>query len=239
MAGGELKKGYRRLKADILDLLRRDDFQPSMADKLNAAPNQTVNPLIGLLYHGEAIIRWRSVAALGHVVSRLAATGREPARVVMRRLMWNLNDESGGIGWGSPEAMAEIMAREPGLAQEYAGILVSYLDPRGNFLENEGLQSGVLWGIGRLGRRRAGLVAAAAPHILPFLNARDAALRAMAIWAATALPDEALQVRVRFQDDTSVFTLFQDNRLQTLTIASLVAQADDQHAAGTPPCHSG
>jgi len=36
--------------------------------------------------------------------------------------MWSLNDESGGIGWGAPEAMGAIMARHTGLADEYANI---------------------------------------------------------------------------------------------------------------------
>ncbi|MEA3417440.1 MAG: hypothetical protein U9R02_15080 [Thermodesulfobacteriota bacterium] len=53
---------------------------------------------------------------MGVVVSNLADHDMESARVIMRRLIWNLNDESGGIGWGSPEAMGEIMARNNRLA---------------------------------------------------------------------------------------------------------------------------
>jgi hypothetical protein len=72
----------------------------------------------------------------------------EKARILMRRIMWNLNDESGGIGWGSPEAMGEILSKSPELAGEFKSILFSYLDPKGNFIEHEALQRGVLWGIG-------------------------------------------------------------------------------------------
>ncbi len=72
----------------------------------------------------------------------------EKARIVLRRIMWNLNDESGGIGWGSPEAMGEILGQSPELAREFNSILFSYLDPDGNYLEHEMLQRGVLWGIG-------------------------------------------------------------------------------------------
>ncbi len=42
----------------------------------------------------------------------------------MHRLMWSLNDESGSIGWGVPEAVAEIMANHDGAAEKYAYILV-------------------------------------------------------------------------------------------------------------------
>ena len=81
------------------------------------------------------MIRWRAVSAMGHVVSRQAENDMPAARIIMRRLMWNLNDESGGIGWGSPEAMGDIMARSAPLTREYHRILISYVDPSGNFLE--------------------------------------------------------------------------------------------------------
>jgi hypothetical protein len=46
---------------------------------------------------------------MGEVMAHLADKDMESARVIMRRLMWSLNDESGGIGWGAPEAMGEIV----------------------------------------------------------------------------------------------------------------------------------
>ena len=68
----------------------------------------------------------------------------------MRRLMWSLNDESGSIGWGAPEAMAEIMARNKKLADEYYKILISYSEQGKNYLEHEGLQRSVRRGIERI-----------------------------------------------------------------------------------------
>ena len=93
---------------------------------------------------------------MGQVVSNLADTDMESARVVMRRLIWNLNDESGGIGWGSPEAMGDIMACHQRLAEEYHRLLISYVRPEGNFLEHPQLQKGLLWGLARLARSTAG-----------------------------------------------------------------------------------
>ena len=61
---------------------------------------------------------------MGVVVAGLAEHDMESARVVMRRLMWNLNDESGGIGWSSPEAMGEIMDPFPGLAPRRHEIVI-------------------------------------------------------------------------------------------------------------------
>ncbi|MFZ1983368.1 MAG: DVU0298 family protein, partial [Desulfatitalea sp.] len=108
----------RRLKEQVLALLRADDLQVSLSALAAWPPRQVVNPLIGLLYHGDPRVRWHAVAAMGVVVGRLADEELEVARVVMRRLMWSLNDESGGIGWGAPEAMGEIMACHQRLACE-------------------------------------------------------------------------------------------------------------------------
>ena len=116
---------------------------------------------------------------MGHVVSQLADRDLEAARVIMRRLMWNLNDESGGIGWGSPEAMGEILAAHSGLAHEYVHILLSYAREDGNYIEHEALQRGLLWGIGRLSERRPELVRGAAVFLLPYLASQDGMIRGL------------------------------------------------------------
>jgi hypothetical protein len=87
---------------------------------------------------------------MGRVVAAMATEKPEQARIVMRRLMWSLNDESGGIGWGAPEAMGEIMARNKTLAREYRNILVSYTNPQGNYLEYEPLRQGADWAMDRV-----------------------------------------------------------------------------------------
>jgi len=75
----------------------------------------------------------------------------ESARVIMRRLMWSLNDESGGIGWGAPEAMGEIMARHEQLTKEYSAILGSYIREDGKFSRTPRASAG-----GDLGNRPTG-----------------------------------------------------------------------------------
>ena len=98
------------------------DFEKAL-ESLRCLPGRkAVNPLFSFLYHSDDLIRWHAVSAMGLVVSDLADNDMESARIVMRRLIWNLNDESGGIGWGSPEAMGETMAQHAGLARLFAAI---------------------------------------------------------------------------------------------------------------------
>ena len=182
--------GGRKLKKNILELLRDNKLEISLEKICRLPPRQAVNPLLSFFYHSDERIKWRAVTALGVVVARLAQQDMESARIVMRRLMWHLNDESGGIGWGAPEAMGEIMARHEKLAAEYAAILISYINPKGNFIEHEILQRGVLWGLGRLAYARPELVANAGPFLLSFMRSSDAVHRGLAAWVAGALSSE-------------------------------------------------
>ena len=145
---------HRALKHRMRDILLDDDFERAMAGLTALPPRRAVNPLFSFFCSATPLLRWRAISGMGVVVSRLAVTQMESARVVMRRLMWSLNDESGGIGWGAPEALGEITARHALLAGEYAHILVSYICPDGNFLEHPVLQRGLLWGLGRLAHER-------------------------------------------------------------------------------------
>ena len=150
-------------------------------------PQRVVNPLLSFLYSADEEVKWRAVTAVGIVVARIAEQDLEAARTIMRRLIWSLNDESGGIGWGAAEAMGEIMARQERLAEEYYRILVSYIREDGNPLENESLETGVLWGIGRLAQARPELLPHAACYLMPYLKSKDPKQRGLAAWALGAL----------------------------------------------------
>jgi hypothetical protein len=189
---------------------------------------QVVNPLFGLLYHGEPLVRWRAVSAMGAVVSNLAHQQMESARIIIRRFMWNLNDESGGIGWGSPEAMGEIMARHAGLAREYGAILVSYANPDGNFLEHPGLQLGLLWALGRLGRMQSQVAQRAAEFIKPFLLAGDPNLRGMAVWAIRPAVDAQIRsILEPLRKEDQTIQIYLNDELVSCVIARLVGEVLD------------
>jgi len=219
---------HRQLKKEVLALLRSPDWAPALDALVKMPARQVVNPLFGLLYHGELLVRWRAVAAMGAVVSKLAEIQMEAARIVMRRFMWNLNDESGGIGWGSPEAMGEIMARHTGLAREYGAILVSYANPGGNFLEHPGLQHGVLWALGRLGRVRPEVVLPAAEFIKPFLHSADAALRGMAVWALQPVANAGFRkILEPLRGDEQTFQIYIGHDLAICVVGQLAGEILD------------
>ena len=218
--------GNRERKVRIGGLLGQDDFENALETLRLMPGRQAVNPLFSFLYSGEEEIRWRAVTAMGAVVGHLADTAIESARVVMRRFMWNLNDESGGIGWGSPEAMGEITAGHTGLADEFACILISYINPQGNFLEHEMLQRGSLWGVGRLAHARPLLAQPAAAFLTSFFDAPDPFLRGTAIWAAGPILDGAMRPLLKARlSDAAPLRLYRQMCMTQTTVAELANAA--------------
>ena len=92
------RTGGRILKKKILEILSGNNFNDRLSEIRRFPGRQVVNHLFSCLYNTDELIKWRAVTAMGDVVSSVADADIESARVVMRRLMWNLNDESGGIG---------------------------------------------------------------------------------------------------------------------------------------------
>ena len=220
------RQSGRFLKEKVLELLKSADFDLSLEALYRWPARQIVNPLFSFLYNTDEQIRWRAVVAMGAVVARHADEDMESARVVMRRLMWNLNDESGGIGWGSVEAMAEILARHEGLAEKYSRILLSYAREDGNFQEHEWMQRGVLWAIGRLSQARPDLTKDAVPWIIPYLKSPDACLRGLAAWIMGLLEvKEARQTLEQLTDDESEVQLFLERRVVKRTVKELAEEA--------------
>ncbi len=188
-----MKDTSRKLKKKLFHLLKQQDFTTSLAKIVTFPPKSAIGPLFSFFFNKDEQVRWRAITAMGVVVSILADSDIESARVVMRRLMWNLNDESGGIGWGSPEAMGEIMARNLRLADEYRNILVSYVCEDGNYIEYEMLQRGVLWGLGRLAHARPESLFNCSYLLVPYMSASDPYLKGLAAWAAGPLDPEPVR----------------------------------------------
>lgn len=216
----------RRLKARILELLQGDDFAKNLEEISRLPARQTVNALLSFFYHADEHVRWHAVTAVGREVAVLAAEELEAARVVVRRLMWHLNDESGGIGWGAPEAMGEIMACQAQLACEFSHILVSYIRPEANYIEYEPLQRGVLWGIGRLARSRPRLIGEVPPLLSPYLESPDPTIRGLAAWTAGFLDARAIRRQlVRLTADTETIRIYLEGAFLERRIGLLAGTA--------------
>lgn len=205
----------RERKEELFRLLGAENRDELKAAVRKFPPQTLVNPLFSSLCITSEREFWNGIFLFGVIVPAIAEVNLEQARVIMRRFLWSLNDESGGIGWGAPEAMAEIMANEERLAHEYLHMLVSYMKDDGpelfqdgNYLELPMLQRGLLWGIGRLAdvQRERLLKMGAADDVADYLDSDDAIVRGLAVWCLARLSVWEYTDRVAglLGDDTTV-----------------------------------
>ncbi|MCG8634972.1 MAG: hypothetical protein MI863_14150 [Desulfobacterales bacterium] len=179
-----MKPYGRKVKKEVSAILEGFSREEALHRLEKIPDEQLVGHLFSHFYHMNELIKFRSVTAMGNLALRISGKSMEKARVILRRLMWNLNDESGGIGWGSPEAMGEILSLSPELALEFKSILFSYLDHRGNHIEHEMLQRGVLWGVGTyLAAAPRDLTEITKNQIFSHLHSKDPVKRGFAIRA--------------------------------------------------------
>ncbi|MFH0724781.1 MAG: HEAT repeat domain-containing protein [Pseudomonadota bacterium] len=226
----------RDLKVMLRDLLRQYGPEKALEKTCHLPARQVANPLFSFLYSTDPLFRWQAVTAMGILVSTLAQTNAESSRTLMRRLMWNLNDESGGIGWGSVEAMGEIMARSALIAAEYAAILISYIRPDGNFLETEGLQQGALWAIGRVAHAHPGLMADAAAFLPGFMSGANPANRGLSAWAAGPIGSAITKPHLaELTRDSRMIEIFIDGSLVKRKVGTLAQEALNLAADSIPP----
>ncbi len=139
------ESGFRNRKAQLHRWIRECDV-PELKDRLAEAPTAAwVHPVLSLLYQREETIFPKAVELCGWIVQRLWNEDREAARNVIRRLFWSLNEESGAIGWGAPEALGAIIASSESIAREYARLLISLLRSQASFIDHPSIRSGILW----------------------------------------------------------------------------------------------
>ena len=218
----------RGIKNEILALLSQAELEAVFTALSGYPPEKLLNPLFSGICSGSEKTKWNAVSAMGATVARLADQDMEAARIVMRRFMWSLNDESGGIGWGTPEAMAECLACHAGLAQEYTKILVSFMREDGFYLELPSLQRGLMWGISRLAQVQPELLRTwqADRYLLPYLDSQDPVVRALASRALGQLRIVAAAAKIKQSSDhTTQFSLYVDHQLICVTTDQLIREA--------------
>ncbi|MCG8403402.1 MAG: HEAT repeat domain-containing protein [Firmicutes bacterium] len=203
-----------KLKKEVKNCLLKGDFQTILRLGKNNRGHVT-GALLASLYSTDDLLRWRAVESLGLLVDQLSRQDPDRAREIVRNLFWALNDESGGSGWASPEAVGEIIRHRPELFSDFISIMVSFQD-------DPSLIRGIVWSLGRIGEKNPELVSDYNPLLLELLDSPDPQLRGLALWSLlkikAVIPAPRLQA---LQKDPGSFTVYENGNLHTLPIAKL------------------
>jgi hypothetical protein len=130
------------------------------------------------LYDLDERIRWSAIETIAKLTERWWQSGKEEkVRIYIRTLFWSLNEESGGIGWSSPQTIAEIIVHIPELIDPYGSMMIAHS------IEEPPLMKGGCWGIGRLGMRIADSVEFFRGKVLAVFQENDSETLGLLAWA--------------------------------------------------------
>jgi len=160
--------------------------------------------LVGKTVDRDELLRWRAIEGLGRVCGDIAAEGQlEKVRGIVRRFLWLMNDESGGIGWSGPEAIGEILVNVPELVPEYGRIVASFVD-------ESPFGPGAHWAIARFASFVDGELDDMKGRLLESLCSDDPSERANGLLALAELWPRKAQVQARrLLDDQASFRSYE------------------------------
>ncbi|WFS61505.1 HEAT repeat domain-containing protein [Pseudodesulfovibrio thermohalotolerans] len=221
---------FRSIKKAVHDILADDDWQARLVELDDFRPVDLVPPLLSLRLDRLETVRWRSATAFGLTAARMAEASMEKARILMRTLMWYMNEESGNLGWGIPHFMGEAMVNSERIAKEFHKILASYIfcdeECDGNFLDHPELRRDVYWGLARLAATRPELVAHGEKYLVAALDDLDPYNRAYAASVLGLIKAEGARAKMEaLANDPVEIRTFLHRELVDTTVGELVRNA--------------
>lgn len=165
-----------------------EESPEALLDLARSQAGRALRYLTGRLCSADEKEKWQSVRAIGIVVGDAQLVSLQKATDLIRRFVWALNDESGAVPYGVPEAIGEVLAVRPELQRDFLPILCSLVTDAEMFQTGE-IERGVFWALGRVGPPVArcspeaveAIRAASATH--PDPETRRAAARSLALLA--------------------------------------------------------
>jgi hypothetical protein len=209
------------MKEQLRDWLAKRSYDAIV--ELAGRKRRVLSFLTALTYDPDPLINWRAVEAMGLAAGRIADEDPEFVRNHLRRLMWLLSDESGGIGWRAPEMMGEIVRNRPEQFGEFVPIIISLLD-----MEEEDaarFRPGILWAIGRLGKMMPDRVKAAVALIIPCLEDPNPQTRGLAAWCLGQLGAGEYLAGHDVLRDESLVDFYADGQLVRKSVGQLAHDA--------------
>ena len=134
-------------------------------------PGRVVRFLMGRLYSVDADEKWRAVRALGALARAPGILTEARALDLLQRFLWALNDESGAVPYGVPEAIGEILAARPEHRASILPILCGMLTEEETF-QTGAVERGIDWALGRIGPD----VVSHCPHVVDVVAANAPAI---------------------------------------------------------------
>lgn len=168
------------MKKSIQQYLDSNDLDAIVA--LAKQNKRVLTLLVRSAYDKETLASWRAIKAVGLVARELIKTDYEFLREAVRKLLWSLSDESGGIGWSAPELLGEIVSVDPLRFADIIPIIAGVYS-----IEEDVFRPGVVYALGRIAGVSPELVMPHRGIIFSALSGTDPLARVYAIGAVKSI----------------------------------------------------
>ncbi len=162
------------MKQAVLDALETNDFEA--IERLALQSRKVLSVLVRLAYDKETLVGWRAIVAAGQVASVYIRNNYEFLRETVRKLLWSLTDESGGIGWSAPELLGEIVSSDPKKFSDVVPLIAEVF-----CIEEAVFRPGVLYAFKRIAEIHPEMITPFQKIILGGLSEQDPKTRIYAI----------------------------------------------------------
>ena len=129
----------QEMKQAAVAALEAEDFETILT--LAQQNRKVLSVLVRLSYDKDTLIGRRAIIAIGRVASVFVRSNNYVfLRETVRKLLWSISDESGGIGWSAPEMLGEIVSADPKKMSDVVPLIAEVYS-----IEEKVFRSGVLY----------------------------------------------------------------------------------------------
>lgn len=204
------------LKKKVLEILQSRQYEKLI--DLDKKGKGIYRVLVGLSYDKTDVICWRAIEAIGIFCRDLAQINVDEMMNIVRKLFWNLSDETGGVAWSNPEMIAEIVRNAPTYAADMAPIIMHLDEPV--------FRKGVLWAAGRMGEKFPEMAQSAMRELMESLDDEDPEVRGFAARSLGLIGvKNALEPLKNLTSDKESIACYLDGELVKITVGELAAEA--------------
>jgi len=215
------------LKKSLQNALESNDLEAVVS--LAKEQRRALSILVRIAYDKETLAGWRAIKAVGLAAKALIKTDYEFLRDMVRKLLWSLSDESGGIGWSAPELIGEIVSADVRRFSDVVPLIAGVYD-----IEEDVFRPGVLYALLKVAEEAPELVKPYNDIILRALGDKNPLTRFYAIELVKSLKsvldnDDLEKIRGLFKNleqDRSEVWVYTDNGFMGVEIREAFKKID-------------
>ncbi|MFQ3574160.1 MAG: DVU0298 family protein [Thermodesulfovibrionales bacterium] len=205
----------REMKSTLERLL--NDMNYDEIAKMAAENSTVISKLISMSYDKESLLTWRAIDSLKEISRVLTPIDIGLMRNIVRKLLWSITDESGGIGWSACEMLGSIVSAYP---EQYSDIIPIIW----SFREEEIFRAGSLWAMAQIAMVDPSVSDMVCGDLMAMFNDKDSTVRGYAVFCQSVLKCniDIKDISEKLSNDDGKLLFYDNGYLKEFTVSSLV-----------------